>query len=417
MLADTLQEHPPVSLPDELRGRPAVLAVNAGSSSLKFGLYPMPDAPAAWSAVCEGLEPGGTPHWQLRGQTARPLQAARPRPGRTQPEAFDLALQELAGWLAQADVQLIAVTHRIVHGGERFTTPCKLDGEAIEALHLLAPLAPLHQPHNLAGVQAFRRQWPEVPAVGCFDTAFHVGLPDVEKRLPLPDALASQGLRRYGFHGLSYQFVAARLHENSHRAAGRVLMAHLGNGASLCAMREGRSFATTMGFSALDGLMMGTRCGSLDAGVLLHLWRTGWTLQRVEALLYRDSGLKGVSGLSADMRTLRGSTDPAARLAIELFQHRARREAGALSAVLGGLDVLAFTGGIGEHDALTREAIAGALEPFGLRLDAARNQAARGDRIQAIHEEGSSVEAWVIPSDEGRVAAKAAFDLLKDSTP
>jgi acetate kinase len=417
MRAQPARASPLLALPDALRARPAVLAVNAGSSSLKVGLYPTPDAPAAWSAVCEGLEPGGTPRWLLQGCPPRPLGAAPTPAAGHAPQPFDLALQALAEWLGTSQVELAAVAHRIVHGGERFVAPCRLDSEAVEALQQLSPLAPLHQPHNLAGVRAFWRQWPDVPAVGCFDTAFHATLPDVERRLPLPQALADQGLRRYGFHGLSYQFVAERLREHSHRAAGRVLMAHLGNGASLCAMREGRSLATSMGFSALDGLVMGTRCGSLDAGVVLHLWRAGWTLPQVEALLYRGSGLKGVSGESADMRTLRASSDPRARLAIELFVHRARREAGALTAVLGGLDVLAFTGGIGEHDALSREAIATALEPLGLRLHAARNRSAVGRTIEAIHDETSSVEVWVIPTDEGRIAAQAAFTLQKDATP
>lgn len=411
------QASPLSAFSETLNGSPAVLAVNVGSSSLKVGLYPTPVAPAAWSAVCEGLEPGGTPRWVLQGRQPRPLGAVPTPAEGPAPEPFDLALRELAEWLAKAEVELAAVAHRIVHGGERFVAPCRLDSEAVESLEQLSPLAPLHQPHNLDGVRAFWRQWPDVPAVGCFDTAFHATLPEVERRLPLPQALADQGLRRYGFHGLSYQFVAERLREHSQHATGRVLMAHLGNGASLCAMREGRSLATSMGFSALDGLVMGTRCGSLDAGVVLHLWRAGWTLPQVEALLYRGSGLKGVSGESADMRTLRASSNPRARLAIELFVHRARREAGALAVVLGGLDVLAFTGGIGEHDALTREAIAAALEPLGLRLHAARNRAAVGQAIEAIHDETSRVEVWVIPTDEGRIAAQAAFTLLKDAAP
>lgn len=391
-------------LPVELAGRRAVLAVNAGSSSLKVGLYASPDEPAAWSGTFEGLEPGGQPRWIERGAApvALPADGADP---------FDAALAELARVLDDAGVSLQATAHRIVHGGEAFTAPRRLDDAALAALAELSPLAPLHQPHNLAGVQAFRRRWPQLPAIGCFDTAFHATLPLLEQRLPLPDRITSQGVRRYGFHGLSYQFVAARLAECSARAAGRVLMAHLGNGASLCAMQQGRSCATTMGFSALDGLMMGTRCGSLDAGAVLHLWRAGWTLERVESLLYKDSGLKGVSGLSADMRTLRASRDPKARLAIDLFVHRARREAGALAALLGGLDLLAFTGGIGEHDAATRAGIAEALAPLGLRLDAARNEAARGDAIAALHADGSAVEAWVVPTDEGRVAAAAAFAL------
>lgn len=394
-------------LPQALAGTRAVLAVNAGSSSLKVGLYAAPDAPAAWSGSFEGLEPGGRPRWCTRGEAPQAL----PDGGE---QAFDAALAALAQALDGAGVTLRAAAHRIVHGGEGFTVPCRLDDAALDRLAALSPLAPLHQPHNLAGVRAFRRRWPALPAVGCFDTAFHATLPALERRLPLPDAVTAQGLRRYGFHGLSYQFVAGRLAACSGRAAGRVLMAHLGNGSSLCATQDGRSCATTMGFSALDGLMMGTRCGSLDAGAVLHLWRQGWTLERVESLLYRDSGLKGVSGLSADMRTLRASSDPRARLAIDLYVHRARREAGALAALLGGLDLLAFTGGIGEHDAATRADIAAALAPLGLRLDAARNAAATGDAVAPIHADGSAVEAWVVPTDEGRVAAAAAFALIDE---
>lgn len=385
----------------------AVLAVNAGSSSLKVGLYPQPDAPAAWTASFEGLEPGGSPRWSARGQPARPIDSGPAA------DPHGAALAVLAAHLAGQGVQLAAVAHRIVHGGEAFTAACLLDDAAVHALEALSPLAPLHQPHNLAGVAAFRRLWPGLPAVGCFDTAFHATLPEVERRFALPDAVVATGIRRYGFHGLSYQFVAAQLRQVSPQAAaGRVLMAHLGNGSSLCAMAQGRSVATTMGFSALDGLMMGTRCGSLDAGVLLHLWRAGWSLAQVEALLYRESGLKGVSGLSADMRVLRASDDPRAALAVALYRHRALRECGALAAVLGGVDLIAFTGGIGEHDAATRAAIAQALVPLGLQLDAAANAAAVGDAVQAIHAAGSPVQAFVVPTDEGRVAATAAFTLL-----
>lgn len=371
-------------LPEAVTGRRAVLAVNAGSSTLKVGLYAAPDAPADWTGSFEGLERGG----------------------------FHAALQDLVATLAAAQVPLAAVAHRIVHGGERFVAPCVLDDAALAALRELSSLAPLHQPHNLDGVAAFAAAFPGVPQVGCFDTAFHATLPEMERLLPLPSALREQGLRRYGFHGLSYQFVLQQLQARTPRAQGRVLMAHLGNGASLCAAEAGRSVATTMGFSALDGLMMGTRSGSLDPGVLLHLWRAGWTLPQVESLLYRECGLKGVSGLSADLRTLRANGGADAQRAIDLFAHRARREAGALAALLGGVDVLAFTGGIGEHDAPLRAAIAQALALAGVQVDAAKNDAARGEAAVRIDAAASRAEVWVVPTDEGRVAATAAFHLV-----
>jgi acetate kinase len=282
-------------------------------------------------------------------------------------------------------------------------------------LHGLEPLAPLHQPHNLAAVEAFMRACPGLPQVACFDTAFHAGTPEVEQRFALPDRFLQQGVRRYGFHGLSYRYLADRLAALTPRAAGRMLLAHLGNGASLCAVRAGRSLATTMGFSALDGLMMGTRSGALDPGVLLHLLRQGWSGPEIEKLLYKQSGLLGVSGLSADMRSLRASSEPAAARAIELFTYRVVRESGALAACLGGLDLIAFTGGIGEHDAALRAEVCAALGFLGVELDAAANRAADGRATAAVHAAGSAVELWVVPTDEGRVAAADALALLEAS--
>lgn len=365
----------------------AVLAVNAGSSSLKFGLYPR-QGPALWSGQIEGLEAAGE-------------------------TTFTDALQRLPADCTQRGAQLVAVAHRIVHGGEAFVAPCPLDADALQRLRALEPLAPLHQPHNLDGVAAFLQALPGVPQIGCFDTAFHATLPAVERALPIDRTLVTQGLRRYGFHGLSYQYLAQRLPLHTARAHGRVLLAHLGNGASLCALRGGRSVATTMGFSALDGLMMGTRCGSLDPGVLLHLLRQGWSTDALEDLLYRRSGLKGVSGLSADMRMLRASAEPHAAEAIALFTHRVLREAGALSAVLGGLDAIAFTGGIGEHDTVLRADVSAGLAHLGVQIDDAANAAARGDVVAPLHTPDSRVEVWVVPTDEGRVAAQAAFALLE----
>ncbi|MBQ0936411.1 acetate/propionate family kinase [Ideonella paludis] len=388
---------------ERFEGQPAVLAVNAGSSSLKCGLYPA-EGPARWTCTYEGLEPGGQPRLKAEGQS-------QPLPASAEPPMAQ-ALTHLVSLLSAAQVPLQAVAHRIVHGGSVCVAPCLLDAPTLDALAALNPLAPLHQPHNLAGVAAFAHALPGVPQVGCFDTAFHAHLPPLEQRLPLPSALAEQGLRRYGFHGLSYQYVSEVLAARSPCASGRAILAHLGNGASLCATQGGVSVATTMGFSALDGLMMGSRSGSLDPGVLLHLWRQGWSHTQVEELLYKDSGLKGVSGLSADMRTLRASPAPAAQEAIALFTRRIVREMGGLVALLGGVDLIAFTGGIGEHDALLRAEVARALAYLGVKLDGTANQAASGDSVQALQAADSAVELWVVPTDEGRAAARAAMALL-----
>jgi acetate kinase len=255
--------------------------------------------------------------------------------------------------------------------------------------------------------------FPDLPQIACFDTAFHVDAPALHQRFALPRALHDQGVRRYGFHGLSYQYILQSLQRHSTRANQRLLLAHLGNGASLCAVREGRSLATTMGFSALDGLMMGTRSGTLDPGVVLFLLEQGWDHHRLERLLYKESGLLGVSGISADVRRLRQSAEPAAQEALTLFTHRVVREAGAMAACLQGLDVLAFSGGIGEHDAVLRAEVCEALAWMGVKLDPDRNRAARGDAIVPVQAQDSGIEVWVIPTDEGRVAAQQALAWLE----
>ena len=307
---------------------------------------------------------------------------------------------------------LQAMAHRVVHGGATYHQAIVVDDAALQGLQALSPLAPLHQPHNLMGIALCRRSDPELPQVACFDTAFHRSLPEIETRFALPPALHEQGVRRYGFHGLSYQYVVGALSRVSARASGRLVMAHLGNGASLCATREGRSVATTMGFSALEGLMMGTRCGALDAGVVMHLLSLGWGAQQLEDLLYRQSGLLGVSGLSADMRRLRQNPSPSAQLAINLFEHRIVREMGAMVACVQGLDVLAFTGGIGENDAALRASVCSRLAYLGVQLDSNANLRASGSQINRIHGPNSAVEVWVVPTDEGKVAAQAAANLV-----
>ena len=266
--------------------------------------------------------------------------------------------------------------------------------------------------HNIEGVRAFATAFPDIPQVLCFDTAFHKTVSEIESAFALPTEITSEGVKRYGFHGLSYQYIIGVLLDCSKRAKGRVLMAHLGNGASLCAALGGQSVATTMGFSALDGLMMGTRAGSLDAGVLLYLLDKGYTAEQLEKLLYKKSGLLGVSGISADMRKLRASNDPFAIKAIEIFTHRVVRESGAMIACLGGLDVIGFSGGIGEHDHQLRQAVCEKLSWLGVKLDQDLNQRATQDEISKISAEDSAVEVWVVPTDEGLVAARDAQALL-----
>ena len=392
----------------------AILSVNAGSSSLKFALYPVQGdqvGDALLTGNFEGLQPQGQPtlSWRWQGRTQQQTLSA----GSADP--FDAALQELQRVLQNTPdlPALQAVAHRVVHGGEQHTRAVLATPEVLAGLARLNSLAPLHQPHNLDGVRALARAFPALPQIACFDTAYHASVPPLHSRFGLPQALHAQGVRRYGFHGLSYQFIIGQLQQRSARAGGRVLMAHLGNGASLCAAQQGRSVATTMGFSALDGLMMGTRSGNLDPGVLLYLMEQGWSHAQIETLLYKQSGLLGVSGLSADMRTLHGSDSPQSQLAIDLFAHRVVRETGAMAACLQGLDLIAFSGGIGEHDAALRAQICAQLGWLGVALDAERNAAARGDACAAVHAEGSAVEVWVIPTDEGRVAADQALALLR----
>ena len=392
----------------------AILSVNAGSSSLKFSLHRFHDhhVDSAWVSGClQGLEPGGTPSldWSLEGQSHH--EALRVDQG----DGFASALQRLREWLRELPGMppLRAIAHRVVHGGSLFSQATRVTPVVMHQLAQLNSLAPLHQPHNLAGVRAMQLAFPDLPQIACFDTAFHVDVPPLHQRFGLPRALHEQGVRRYGFHGLSYQYILQSLQRHSTRSQQRLLLAHLGNGASLCAVREGRSVATTMGFSALDGLMMGTRSGNLDPGVLLYLLEQGWDHDRLVKLLYKESGLLGVSGVSADVRRLRQSPEPDAQEALALFTHRVVREAGAMAACLQGLDVLAFSGGIGEHDAVLRADVCEALSWMGVRLDAQRNQSARGDAIMPVHAEDSRIEVWVIPTDEGRVAAQQALAWLE----
>ncbi|MBP6293104.1 MAG: acetate/propionate family kinase [Comamonas sp.] len=397
----------------------AILAVNAGSSSLKFSLHPYEGGqvlPHTVSGNFEGLEPGGQPilGWKHQGKKHKETIVV---PADGAPFQVALArLRSLVQELTQAQ-GLDAVAHRVVHGGGVFSASVRVTDAVLEQLARFNSLAPLHQPHNLEGIRQFRQAFAQVPQIACFDTAFHAQMPEVDYAFALPKALQAQGVRRYGFHGLSYQYIMSVLEQETIRGRGRVVMAHLGNGASLCAAVGGVSVATTMGFSALDGLMMGTRSGSLDAGVLLYLLEQGWDAKRIEKLLYKESGLLGVSGISADMRTLRGEAaqgNADATRAIDQFTHRVIRETGALTACLGGLDLIAFSGGIGENDAVLREQVCERLAWTGLRIDPQRNRQADGKHAWAVHAPDSRIEIWVIPTDEGRVAAREAAALLRE---
>lgn len=391
----------------------SILSVNAGSSSLKFSLYPLAQhqvTPQILTGNIEGLEPGGSPEmrWTFQGQShSRQLNLGTD-------QVFAQALLSLRELLATLPgiPAMQAVVHRVVHGGAQYRASVLVTDAVLADLTQLISLAPLHQPANLEGIRAFAQAFAGLPQVACFDTAFHATLPEVDYRFALPEALYQQGLRRYGFHGLSYQYVMGVLRQSSSRGNGRVLMAHLGNGASLCAAQAGQSCATSMGFSALDGLMMGTRPGSLDSGVLLYLIEQGWDHDRLQKLLYKQSGLLGVSGVSADMRRLRADSSPGAKLAVDMFTYRVARESGALIACLQGLDVLAFSGGIGEHDVALRAELGRRMAWLGVQIDPARNAQATADQVMSIHTPDSAVEVWVVPTDEGVVAAREAARLL-----
>jgi acetate kinase len=383
---------------------PVILTLNAGSSSLKFALYKGAEE-TVLRGVVEGV--GQAPHVSLTAPHMRRLD-----PPDLAGSSYESVLDTLLQWLnAHLDGDVIgAVGHRIVHGGQRFVDPVRIDEAVLAELDGLVPLAPLHQPHNLAAIRAVARAQPALPQVGCFDTAFHRTMPAVATRLALPRALGDAEMRRYGFHGLSYEFIAGRLREVAPALArGRVIVAHLGSGASLCAMRDGRSVETTMGFSTLDGLVMGTRPGCLDAGAVLYLMQSrGMTAKAVEDLLYHQSGLLGVSGISGDMRELAASAMLEAREAIELFTYRVAGEVGRLAAALGGLDGLVFTAGVGEHDAALRAEVCRRLAWLGVVPDPAAN----ADGKARISTDASSIEVWIVPTDEEAVIARHTHALV-----
>jgi acetate kinase len=307
--------------------------------------------------------------------------------------------------------QLIGVGHRVVHGGLEYAAPVHVDSGVIAALEKYVPLAPLHQPHNLAPIRGILAALPDLPQVACFDTAFHRTNPDLAQRFALPAALHEEGVRRYGFHGLSYEYIASVLPKRDERAAaGRTVVLHLGNGSSMCALQSGRSIASTMGFTAVDGLPMGTRTGSLDPGVILYLMdQRGMDARAIEKLIYNQSGLLGVSGISSDVRTLLGSEHPRAKLAIDLYCYRIRRELGSLAAALGGLDAIVFTAGIGENSAVIRERACRDAAWLGVALDQSANQQG-GPRISSA---ASSIAVWTIPTNEELMIARHTRRLIR----
>ena len=366
---------------------PVLIVLNAGSSSLKFQVFDMPDGAEpqlVWRGLYEGL--GGDARFTVKDASGSILDESSW--GQGEEIGHEDSLMHLIAWLRehQEGRKLVAIGHRVVHGGATYSGPVLVDETVLQALEALVPLAPLHQPHNLEPIRIVRRRLPGMPQVACFDTAFHQTQSDIATLFALPREMRDRGVRRYGFHGLSYDYIASILKDYDPRLAeGRVIVAHLGNGASLCALRNGRSIATTMGFSALDGLPMGTRCGAVDAGVIFFMLREmKLSPEAAERMLYTKSGLLGVSGLSNDMRVLRtnAATNPDAKRAIELFIYRITREIGSLVAALGGIDGLVFTAGIGENDAATRAEVVDGLAWAGLTLDESANGTA-GPRISS----------------------------------
>jgi acetate kinase len=386
-----------------------ILTLNAGSSSLKFAIFEIADSGPVLSLRGQIAGIGTTPRLEAKDAQGRPLSFAAAGTLADHPAA----LARLLEWLNQTGHgdRLAGAGHRVVHGGTAFIQHCRLTPGIVDQLAALEPLAPQHQPHNVSAIRAFAAQRPDLPQVACFDTAFHASQPPEARRFALPADLTAKGIQRYGFHGLSYEYVVERLRELAGSALpSRLVIAHLGNGASMCAVRDGRSVANTMGFSTLDGLIMATRVGALDPGVVLHLMRAeGYGLRDLEDLLYNRSGLLGLSGLSPDMRTLLASAEPSAKEAVAQYCYRIGRELGSLAAALGGLDALVFTGGVGENAAPIRAAVCRDAAWLGIELDGAANDTG-GPRLSTA---GSRAAAWVVPTDEERIIATHTRRLLE----
>jgi acetate kinase len=387
-----------------------ILVLNAGSSSIKFSLFrENEDQVQPWlRGQIDGLYT--SPRFVAKDEAGSEVSAHKWGDGTRL--GHDGAITHLVEFLRsqREGKRLIAVGHRVVHGGLEFSQPTLVSAEVLARLERFIPLAPLHQPHNLAPIRIVAQRLPDLPQVACFDTAFHRAQPEIAQAFALPSEITERGVRRYGFHGLSYEYIASVLPGfDPKAAAGRVVVAHLGNGASMCALRAGKSMANTMGFTAVDGLPMGTRCGSLDPGVIIHLMdEFKMDARAIEKLLYQQSGLLGVSGVSSDMRTLLESPEPRARFAVDLFTYRIERELGSLAAALGGLDALVFTGGIGEHAAVIRERVCRGASWLGVELDLTANNAG-GPRIST---ESSPVSAWTIPTNEELMIARHTWRVI-----
>jgi acetate kinase len=387
-----------------------ILVINAGSSSIKFSVFGV--SGAKLNRICTGNfeEIETTPHLRIQHASGEVLADEHWPPA--EPLGHDGAIAFLFEWLHshESGYQAIGAGHRFVHGGTRYERAVRVDSEVVANLEALVPLAPLHQPHHLSALRAIAGRYPDLPQVACFDTAFHHGQPAIASQFALPREITQYGVKRYGFHGLSYEYIASVLPEFDGRAArGKTVVLHLGNGASMAALDKGRSIASTMGFTALDGLPMGTRSGNLDPGVLLWLMdEQKMDARAIESLLYHRSGLLGVSGVSSDMRTLLNSDDLSASNAVDLFCYRISRELGSLAAALGGLDAIVFTAGIGEHAPQVRERVCRAATWLGVALDSAAN-ARHGPKISAAD---SEVDVWVIPTNEELMIATHTLDLL-----
>lgn len=387
-----------------------ILTINAGSSSIKFALFPLTHPISPEAEVSGQIDGIGTNATKLvaKNRTGERIADQLIAGERV---SHSVALDAMLQWFLAAYTgwEIVAVGHRVVHGGERYSKPIVVDATVLGHLESFIPLAPLHEPHNVAGIQALQSLLPGVPQIACFDTAFHRSQPEVAQLFGLPRALTAEGIKRYGFHGLSYEYIARTLPQHSHRADGRVVVAHLGNGASMAAMVNRKCVGTTLGFSTIDGLMMGTRCGNLDPGVVLHLMETkGLSVKDMTRILYKESGLLGVSGISQDMRTLLGSDKPEAHEAVNLFCYRIARELGSLAAAAGGIDALVFTGGIGEHAAEVRRRVCLQSEWLGIRVNPEAN--ARHDVV--ISAGNSTVDVLVIPTNEEWMMAHHAQTLL-----
>jgi len=388
----------------------AILVLNAGSSSIKFSVFTVRADELALAMHGQIEDLYTAPRFAVQNAAGAQIDARAWNKGTRL--GHDGAIEHLVQFLSEhrENHRLIAVGHRVVHGGLDYSEPTLINAQVVAKLEKFVPLAPLHQPHNLTPIRVVLERMPQMPQVACFDTAFHRAQPELAQAFALPSHITERGVRRYGFHGLSYEYIASALPAlDAKAAAGRVVVAHLGNGASMCAINVGNSVASTMGFTAVEGLPMGTRCGALDPGVMLYLMdEMKMDARAIEKLIYQQSGLLGVSGISSDMRTLLESKDQRAKLAIDLFVYRIGRELGSLTAALSGLDALVFTGGIGEHAVAIRERVCREAGWLGIELDAAANGKG-GPRISTA---ASRVAAWVIPTNEELMIARHTRALL-----